>query len=238
MNADSEIKLSKYALEIMNISLKRVEKDNKIPEGYLTKLLNVDSDWDFIVKIGLILEGLLCFAIETLDGKPLSKTQQKNPHSQRLKKALDDSIITIFEYDLLIEISSLRNAYIHNLENLNTSISKYFSKLEYTDKQKIVHAILNSKIPQSFRTPKNESEITTFPDKFRTILLCAIYPTILNLGCNSKHKKNLLDYTKWREKKAEQYGEPLPPQTEGPLIDRYIVMNLVEQRKIKLRSKK
>ncbi|WP_180188396.1 hypothetical protein [Achromobacter insuavis] len=117
-----------FEAKIMNIALKDLEMENKLPAGYFTELRMSDSDWDFIVKIGLVLEALIARAVALEIGRPLTYNKlNKETHHDRLMLAHKKGLVDKVELRMLKTIAELRNAFVHRLENLTRSLRNTLS---------------------------------------------------------------------------------------------------------------
>ncbi len=184
---------------LMNVVLKNLEESNKLPAGYLTGLRTADSDWDFIVKIGLILEALVARAVESETGpRSTYKKGRRESHHDRLELAKSKGVIDRSEFEMLASLAMLRNAFVHRLENLTRALSDYFSELSPARQKRIAKSILAAGIPGRLGQDKDNSAITNFPGDFRKTVLAAIFPTLLKLGYGGELKKKEKRYTEWR----------------------------------------
>lgn len=214
--------------KIMNIALKDLEKSNGLPTGYLTRLRTADSDWDFIVKIGLVLEAIVARAIALEAGRPLTyKKATVQTHRDRLVLAQKKGLIDKVELRMLETISELRNAFVHRLENLTRTLGDYFSELSPERQKQIAKSILAAGVPGSIGKAKDSSAISKFSDDFRKTVLAAIFPTLLKLGYGYEVKQREKRHAQWRAKQEQLYGRPLPSRTEDYLSDRIMVMDLL-----------
>jgi len=213
--------------KIMSVSLAPLEKAWGLPPAYLTNLLAADTDWDFIVKMEVVLEGLIAEALEheliRLSLKPGGRTT----HATRLSDAKRIGLIDAAEFKMLIEIARLRNVFVHQRENLTRSLKDYLLELGVGRRREVVQSLLSAGVPGRIGMAKDSSATVSFTESIRQTMLSAVFPTLLRLGNkHTDHRREEL-HVAWRAEQERRYGEPLPPRLDIYLADRTMVMDLV-----------
>lgn len=213
---------------IMNVVLKDLEQEHKLPPGYLMSLKGADTDWDFIVKLSLVLEALLTRAILLEAGPSLTyENVSKESQSARLLRAEQLGVIDNAERKMLVSISEIRNAFVHRIENLLRPLTEYYQELKPARQKQIAKSILSNGIPGKLGEANNQSAIDQFADSFRQTVMRALFPTLLKLGYSYETKQREKKYSEWRANQERRLGHPLPPRTELYLADRLMVLELV-----------
>lgn len=213
---------------MMNLALKDLERENRLPRGYLVALMDADSDWDFIVKLSIVLEALLTRAILQEAGSSLNyKCVSKESQNERLSRAKRLGLIDKTERKMLGSISEIRNAFVHRIENLTRPLSEYLQELTPDRKEQIAKSILSAGIPGKLGEANNQLAIDQFANEFRRTIMRALFPTLLNLGYSYDIKQKEKKYVEWRAEQGRKLRRPLPPRQELYLADRLMVMELV-----------
>jgi hypothetical protein len=219
---------------VMNLALKDLERENRLPGGYLVSLMNADADWDFIVKLSLVLEALVTRAILQEAGPVLSYEQVSMvSQSNRIRKAMQLGLIDKAERKMLEAIAEIRNAFVHRIENLTRPLSAYFQELTPERRKKIATSILSAGIPGELDKLKDKVAIEEFAADFRQTVMHALFPTLLNLGYSYEIKQKERKYAEWRADQERRLGRPLPARTEIYLTDRLMIMELVAAEALK-----
>lgn len=217
-----------FETRIANVVLKDLERENKLPSGYLMDLWNVDSDWDFIVKLSLVLEALLTRAIVLEAGPSLTyECVSKKRQSERLKTAKRLGLIDKAELKMLFSFSEIRNDFVHRIENLLRPLSQYLQELGTVRQEAIAKSFLGAGIPGKLGDMNDQSAVDRFPKGFRHISLLALFPTLLKLGYSHEIQRREKEYSDWRAGQERRLGRPLPPRTESYLADRLMVLGLI-----------
>lgn len=217
-----------FETRIANVVLKDLERENKLPPGYLMDLWNADSDWDFIVKLSLVLEALLTRAIVLKAGPSLTYEHvSKKRQSERLKTAKRLGLVDEAELKMLFSISEIRNDFVHRIENLLRPLSEYFQELVLAQQEEIAKSFLGAGIPGKLGDMNDQSAVDRFPNSFRHTALHALLPTLLKLGYSHDIQRREKEYSDWRAGQERRLGRPLPPRTEFYLADRLMVLGLI-----------
>lgn len=218
------------ASRVMNTVLKDLERENKLPPGYLTSLKRVDTDWDYFVKLALILEALLTRAIVLESGDPASyDSTSKMSQGKRLQRAGEYALLDEVERKMLFTIAMVRNDFVHQLENLTRPLSAYFLTLPAEKRDEYAKSILAAGIPGQLRRHEDPSAIEDFTVSFRETVLQALFPTLLKLGYAHGMKQKENAYVAWRALQEKKLGRSLPPRANGYLADRVLVFNLLAE---------
>jgi hypothetical protein len=217
-----------FEARIVNVVLKDLERENKLPPGYLMALRDADADWDFIVKLSLVLEALLTRAILHEAGPSLTyESVSRESQSKRLQTAKRLGLIDKAERKMLVSISEIRNDFVHQIENLTRPLTEYFEELKPARQEHIAKSILGVEIPGKLGKTNDQSAFDQFPQNFRHIAMRALFPTLLKLGYSHDIKQREKKYSDWRADQERRLGRPLPQRTEFYLADRLMVLELV-----------
>lgn len=214
--------------KIANLALKELEREHKLPPGYLMALRSAASDWDFIVKLSLIIEAFLTRALVLELGTPHAyKTVSNLRQCKRLLMAQKLGLVEKAEQNMLISISKIRNAFVHRIENLTRPLTAYFHELTPATRNSIAKSILGVGIPGQLGQAGNQLAINQFADNFRPTVIRALFPTLLKLGTSYEIEQREKKYSKWRAEQERRLGRPLPPRIDFYLSDRLMVLELL-----------
>lgn len=112
----------------------RLEKKLQIPEGIYLSLRTQGSDWEFAIKLMVILEAALGRVIsEHLHNEAInSHCESLNMSGRSGKVALAQSlgIIDEAEKKTFLALADVRNAFAHKLENISGNLQDFASRLD------------------------------------------------------------------------------------------------------------
>lgn len=126
---------------------KTLESDIGLPNGFLHDLYKSD-DWTLIIKLHALLE-------TSFTNLLISEFNKPNIDNQIASLALSDSkigkivfaknlkLIRMNEYKFVILLSELRNKLVHNIKNVNFSISDYVVSMDKGQKKRFKNTIYN-----------------------------------------------------------------------------------------------
>lgn len=217
---------------LMNIALKRLEREMRIPQGYLVSLREEDNDWDFIVKLGIILEAVLTRAIHLESQQTMTFDQvSRASQSWRIKTAMELKLISASEMQMLQRFSIIRNDFMHRFENMLRTLSDYFLEKGAAERKSIIKAFLSSGVPGNLKSFRDPQQRLQFIENFRQVTLRAIFPMLLNLGYSHDNKRREKEHLVWRENQEKLLGCPLPPRKSMYIEDRIMVQEILNQKR-------
>lgn len=117
-----------------------LERRLGVSEGFLHALREDGNDWSFVVRIQVFVEGALAHAIVTSLGRPELKSFVDSMHLNAqhglARLALTLGLVSKDERKLLETLSKVRNAFAHDLRNVDRGLAAYVHSLnddEFSD---------------------------------------------------------------------------------------------------------
>lgn len=125
--------MKKYSEDTIEGSIRLLEKELVIREGFLESLRNED-DWSFIIKVHALLEGavshLLC---KTLGHDQLSEVfsfiELSNKRSGKIAFIKALSLLDKPDRRFISSLSELRNQLVHDISNVDFDLKEYVASL-------------------------------------------------------------------------------------------------------------
>lgn len=100
-----------------------------IPEGHIFKIFDEGSDWEFITKLGVIIEAAASDALVAWIGDERVRTHISNlGQGARIKLCLEMGILDREERSLLDTFTNLRNNFAHRVANIGTTLVDYYAQ--------------------------------------------------------------------------------------------------------------
>lgn len=116
---------------ILTISLKDIHKDLKISPDFIASIYEEKNSWSFISKFAQFIEGFFTrILVQHLDEEKTYRTVSNLPQMVRLNLAFELNLITEEQKFLFLTIAEIRNDYIHNISNIDVSLSDYLKTLK------------------------------------------------------------------------------------------------------------
>lgn len=210
--------------ELLKIAFKRLSKQLKIPENFIIDIHDDENSWSFISKLAQLIEGVFTTVlVQRLNEPEIFDTISNLPQAVRIILSHDLKIISRDQRFLFLTIAEIRNDYIHNISNVDSSLKDYLSNTKSERKKEIF---------KRFRPFLTDKEITTeyFIENSRNIffLACALeivktHGDVEGLVASRRHKI-------FRTGQAEKL---LPKQRVNALFleDRMTVLNWMRNAK-------
>lgn len=109
--------------------LRVVENRLGIPEGHIFKIFDEGSDWEFITKLGVIIEAAASDALVAWIGDERVRTHISNlGHVARIKLCFEMEILDQEEKTLLDRFTHLRNNFAHRVANIGSTLVDYYAQ--------------------------------------------------------------------------------------------------------------
>lgn len=224
------------ALKIMDISLRKFETLMELPSGYITGLCDERSDFDFMIRLGLVMEATVTRAIaleSKFDLRPeyddeYTKLANKS-QSYRVQLARELGLIDESDASLLREVALLRNAYVHDLKNLARPVWDYVESKGAERSSALELVILGAGMHGTLVGDDARKQAQRgLRSDFRGSLMLALFPVLLDLAYGDEAKRRKERHAAWRADQAIAAGVPLPPQTGMYLEDMIAVTEFVD----------
>lgn len=117
--------------KILQISLKKLHSDLKISQDFIVGIHDEKNSWSFISKFAQFIEGLFTkILVQRLNEEATYNTISNLPQSVRLNLAVDLNVITKDQKLLFLTIAEIRNDYIHNISNVEVTLTDYLKTLK------------------------------------------------------------------------------------------------------------
>ena len=117
--------------KILQISLKKLHSDLNISQDFIVGIHDEKNSWSFISKFAQFIEGLFTkILVQRLSEEGTYNTISNLPQSVRLNLAFDLNLITKEQKFLFLTIAEIRNDYIHNISNVEVTLSDYLKTLK------------------------------------------------------------------------------------------------------------
>lgn len=117
--------------KILQIALKTLHSELNISPDFISELHNEKNAWSFISKFAQFIEGFFTkILVERLNEESTYNTISNLPQSVRLNLAFDLNLITKEQKFLFLTIAEIRNDYIHNISNVEVSLSDYLKTVK------------------------------------------------------------------------------------------------------------
>lgn len=108
-----------------------------VSEGFLHALREDGNDWSFVVRLQVFVEGALAHAIVVSLGRPELKSFVDSMHLNAqhglARLALTLGLVSKEERKLLEALSKVRNAFAHDLSNVDRGLAAYVQSLNDDD---------------------------------------------------------------------------------------------------------
>lgn len=123
------------------------EKKFNLPDGFFDGLLKED-DWSFIIKIHSFVEAICTDALIYHFGEnnlrvTLSQLELGNPKVGKIAFLEEVGLITSKQKRVIMELSKLRNAYVHRIDDVSKPLTDKFSELDRNQRNNFLAAFPN-----------------------------------------------------------------------------------------------
>jgi len=123
-------------------ALAGIERKLGVPEGFTRSLAQDGTDWEFAVKLMVLLEGALTKVIAAhLQNEAVAKHVQRlnlNGRSSKVALAQDLNILTKAEAKAMLALSEIRNAFAHRVENISGDLLQFAKAMPEQDRANFV----------------------------------------------------------------------------------------------------
>jgi len=123
-------------------ALASIERKLGVPEGFTRSLGHDGTDWEFAVKLMVLLEGALTKVIAAhLHNGAVEKHIQRlnlNGRSSKVALAQDLGILTKAEAKAMQALSEIRNAFAHRVENISGDLVQFAKAMPEADRANFV----------------------------------------------------------------------------------------------------
>lgn len=123
------------------------ENKFNLPEGFFDSLLKED-DWSFIIKIHSFVEAVCTDALtyhfgESKLRETLAQLELGNSKVGKIAFLEEVGLITSEKKRIIMELSKLRNSYVHRIDDVSKSLTDKYSKLDKNQKKNFLVAFPN-----------------------------------------------------------------------------------------------
>lgn len=128
------------------------ESELKLSPGFVQAVLDDPSDWSFVVKMLAFIEAALSQAIASrFDSPQLQEHLARLPFEGRtgkLQLASDLGLVGKAGARRLRALASLRNAFAHDVQMMQISLTQHVSRLDKSDKIQLANVLLGQDAPR------------------------------------------------------------------------------------------
>jgi hypothetical protein len=138
----------------------RLEQELGLPHGFYEKLVDVDDDWSFVLKVHALMEASLAILLaERIGGRDLpnlsnlsnslSRLEMNRRHTGKVDLAFTLGLIKERDRLLLRQLSELRNTYVHQVRNVGLSLVDHVATFDQNQRTNFAHALFNNPTEQT-----------------------------------------------------------------------------------------
>ncbi|AON53806.1 hypothetical protein [Herbaspirillum seropedicae] len=209
---------------VIRATMVRTEEQLGLAKGFFSDLRSSNSDWEFIAKVGLFLEGYTTKILTDEFERPrMEDWLSRQTQHQRLKLARTLGIILDKHCSLFEKVSQIRNAYLHNLQNTGLTLADHFA----ADKKhsiSIVNCFFESSLHYRSFEEKEKSAATKARETYHSLFLKNTRDEMINtlafvtlqISGELEGKIAARRHSMMRKNQAERL---LPPQKERLYIE-------------------
>lgn len=197
--------MSELELKVWSLVFNDIEKDTKIDKGFVKKLLEAESDVMAIVSLAAMAEGILTKAIiNEINHPKIEEKIKRMDQSLRIEWSKDLGITVDYQRGVFLALATIRNAYVHNIENYGKSLSNLLNELGDAKKKNL--AVTFSKGMKYYENDKiddkeNQDFLKYFNDNCRGAIIASSIRVIARIYNNSAAHVIERDYENNRMKK-------------------------------------
>jgi hypothetical protein len=196
--ASSDEELNDPKTGLSAILLRGLEERLKVPQGYILSLRDEGTDWEYIVKLALLVEAALTEYIVAEIGRPevyehISNSEQ----SKRLTLAVVLELITEDDRELLLTVAEVRNAFAHRVVNLHRTLEEYLLEQQRSRLVQIAKRILGKDgVVEMKKAGIDLAEWV--PSVFRTALINAAVLPLISMSMSRHIKERDEERKAWK----------------------------------------
>lgn len=177
--------------------LEPLEQRLGLPGGTYLGLVFEQSDWVLIGKLGLIVEAALTsFLVLELNKPETYEHISTLSQAQRLKLARTLGILTKDDHSVLQLLASVRNSFVHNLENFRKSLDEHFVGLSAQRRREIAVVLLGSEEVKA-KEARNEDGGTIFPHTFKLLLMRQVVLPLITMSARHNDRVQREERAAW-----------------------------------------
>lgn len=217
--------------KLLKLSFRQLSKKLNIREDFILSIHEEKNSWHFISKLAQLVEGVFTkILVQRLNEPAIRDTVSNLSQATRIDLAYDLQIITKEQKLLFLTIAEIRNAYIHNIANIEIEISEYLAGLKHDRKKDIFKRF------KPFLHIEKELELDSFIADSRNLIFIALSLEITRINGEVdgfEAERNHRDF------RLGQGQKLLPKIKEGELYlsDRTKIYDHVESAKSILKEK-
>jgi len=191
--------------KILKIAFGRLSRQLKVDEDFIVDIHDDENSWSFISKLAQLIEGVFTQTLtQRLDEPEIFDAISNLSQATRIALAHDLKIIDKNQKFLFLTIAEIRNDYIHNISNVNSSLKNYLSDLKLDRKKEIFKRL------KPFLNDK-DATVESFVEDIRDTLFLACALEMVKMHGNVEELDSERKHRKFR---AEQAEKLLPKKSE------------------------
>lgn len=180
--------------------LSSIEKHLGIPDGFILSLEEAGSDWEFMVKFGVLCEAALTRIIVTaLHREELFDFVSRSNQDQRLALADQLGLISKADRQILKTVATVRNSFAHRVENLGRTLADFVLAASPKERAEHVNNLLGRKDKDRF---SERDDLAWLADGFRALLFDYGILVLIVLGTAGDNALAERERIKWLEQSS------------------------------------
>ena len=167
-----------------------------VPKGFVIGLHDEKDDWTFVVKMAVFVEAAVTRVLVQHLGNDLMYDHMASiTNGRRLELARVLGVLDPHEAGALNALATVRNAFAHNVANLNGSLATYVDSL--TGDQK-VNLIVRLVPLEPKDRPKATDDLDWMRTGLRAVLHAAVVPTLISLAARGDENQRAREQKEWQ----------------------------------------
>jgi hypothetical protein len=174
----TQAEVREFALKNFVEMLATLERRLKVASGYINRMRDGSTDYEFIVKLAVLSEAITTQAlVSTLHNEGLFEHFAQAGQGTRLNLCVKLGVLREGEVGPLRVVAQVRNQFAHRIENLEKTLAEYVDGLRPDQKVELVNRLHNF---QGKDSVKASADFSGFGMVFRSTLFeLALSPLLL-----------------------------------------------------------
>ncbi|MFG6459069.1 hypothetical protein [Roseateles sp. BYS96W] len=185
-------------------ALQRTEQRLGLPERYVLQLRENGSDWEFLIKLAVLVEAAVTQAlVSSLHNELMFDHVSGLSQSARLNLCEKLGILKKDERLILAKLAHVRNQFAHRVENLSKSLQEYVDGLTPYQKVELSNHLLTL---EGDDRHKEADDFSWLGKAFRRILLDAVILPLAALSTKDAQAEMERERREFFERRREAGG--------------------------------
>jgi hypothetical protein len=167
-----------------------------VPKGFVVGLHDEKDDWTFVVKMAVFVEAAVTRVLVQHLGNDLMYDHLAGiTNGRRLELSRVLGLLEPYEVGALNALATVRNAFAHNVANLNGSLATYVDSLTGDQKANLILRLVPFE-PKD--RPKAADDLDWMRTGLRAVLHAAVVPTLISLAARGDEAQRARDQKEWQ----------------------------------------